>query len=77
MKSSNIKFAIGFLVFFALYLSYNIPVIKIQKIVQITSTGLALLGMIYIFRKEETKRWQNLTLIVLLAATFVGYCIVK
>jgi drug/metabolite transporter (DMT)-like permease len=79
MKLSNIKLLIGLLVFFALYLSYNIPVVKIQKLTQIGSTALALVGMFLVFRhpQEQDKKWLNLTLMVLLAATLVGYAIVK
>lgn len=79
MKLSNIKLALGVLIFFSLYLSYNIPVVKLQKISQIGTTALALAAMVYIFRHpdEKDKKWLNLTLIVLITATLVGYAIVK
>ncbi len=79
MKLSNIKLVLGLLMFFALYLSYNIPTVKIQKILQIGSTSLALIAMLYVFRHpgEQDKKWTNLCLVVLIAATLVGYIIVK
>lgn len=79
MKPSNLKIAVAILVFIALYGSYNVPVIKAQKIVQVISTLMSIGCMVLIIRhpSEQKKRWWNITLTVLLLATLVGFIIGK
>ncbi len=79
MKPSHLKIAVAVLVFIALYGSYNIPVVKAQKIVQVTSTLLSIGCMALIIRNpsEQKKKWWNISLTVLLLATLVGFVIGK
>ena len=79
MKPSNLKIAVAVLVFFALYGSYNIPVIKAQKAVQVVSVLLSLGCMALLLRHpdEQRKKWWNITLTVLLLATLIGFFIGK
>ncbi len=77
MKPSNLKIAVAILVFMALYGSYNIPGVKIQKAIQVACTLLSLGAMVLILRhpEEQKKKWWNITLTVLLVATLVGFFI--
>lgn len=79
MKPYNLKVAVVILVFVALYASYNVPVVKAQKVVQVASTLLSIGGMVLILRNpsEQKKKWWNITLTVLLVATLVGFMIGK
>ncbi len=79
MKPSNLKIAVAILVFVALYGSYNIPVVKAQKLVQVVSTLLSIACMVLIIRNpsEQKKKWWNISLTVLLLATLVGFVIGK
>lgn len=79
MKPYNLKLAVVLLVFVALYGSYNVPVVKAQKIVQVASILLSIGCMVLILRNpsEQKKKWWNITLTVLLLATLVGFMIGK
>lgn len=79
MKPFNLKLAVVVLVFFALYGSYNVPVVKAQKIIQVVSILLSIGCMVLILRNpsEQKKRWWNISLTVLLLATLVGFMIGK
>lgn len=79
MKPFNLKIAVALLVFIALYGSYNVPVVKIQKLIQVVSTLLSIGCMVFILRhpEEQTKKWWNISLTVLLLATLVGFIIGK
>lgn len=79
MKPSNLKIAVAVLVFIALYGSYNIPVVKAQKIVQVITILLSIGCMVLIIRNpaEQKKKWWNISLAVLLLATLVGFMIGK
>ena len=79
MKPSNLKIAVAILVFFALYGSYNIPLVKAQKAIQVVCTLLSIGCMVLIIRNpgEQKKKWWNISLTVLLLATLVGFMIGK
>ncbi|MCD8540025.1 MAG: hypothetical protein LRY55_09835 [Leadbetterella sp.] len=79
MKPANLKIAVAILVFMALYGSYNIPVVKAQKVIQVVSTLLSIGCMVLLIRNpaEQKKKWWNITLTVLLVATLVGFMIGK
>lgn len=79
MKPSNLKIAVAILIFFALYGSYNIPVAKAQKAIQVVCTLLSIGCMVLIIRnpEEQQKKWWNISLTVLLLATLVGFMIGK
>lgn len=79
MKPSQLKIAVAVLVFIALYGSYNIPVVKAQKVIQVLSTLMSIGCMVLLLRNpaEQKKKWWNITLTVLLVATLVGFVIGK
>ncbi len=79
MKPFNLKLAVVVLVFLALYGSYNVPVVKAHKIIQVGSILLSIGCMVLILRNpaEQKKKWWNISLTVLLLATLVGFMIGK
>lgn len=79
MKPSNLKIAVAILIFFALYGSYNIPMVKAQKAIQVITTLLSIGCMVLLIRnpEERNKKWWNISLTVLLLATLVGFMIGK
>ena len=79
MKPFNLKLAVVVLVFLALYGSYNVPVVKAQKIIQVGSILLSIGCMVLTLRNpaEQKKKWWNISLTVLLLATLVGFMIGK
>lgn len=78
-KTSIIKIAIALLVFMALYGSFQIPVPFIQKIIQVTCLGLALVGMFLVMRtpEESGKRILNIVLSVAILACLLAFLFVK
>ncbi|MBX2954180.1 MAG: hypothetical protein KF870_16895 [Leadbetterella sp.] len=79
MKPANLKLAVVLLVFFALYGSYNVPMVKAQKAIQVVSTLLSIGCLVLLIRNpaEQHKRWWNISLTVLLLVTLVGFMIGK
>jgi len=79
MKPFNLKIAVVILIFIALYGSYNVPGVKVQKLIQVVSILLSIGCMAFILRhpEEQKKKWWNISLTVLLLATLVGFIIGK
>lgn len=70
-----LKIGVGLCVFMALFFSYQLPFGKLQTSFKALSLGVGILLMLVImnFKSEAPRKWWNMALIIVLAATLILY----